>query len=512
MFAKVQKFFAKKAFAKVCSPFYTIVFAVLIASLKAFPTPPMMSRRDSDDKTLVNAESIYTPSPKSSTSTLVDPPTLSTSNFDFIQMVERSTTHDRWLVSDIDTSKHYSLRSTINSACNTEDYQKAKVEAQVYEEVKGDEHFLQMVEMWEEGACAYQATEYFPFSLEDVKEELPLNAGRTQLYAAHMVHALATLHEKGIAHNDVKLANVFLNITGLPVLGGMGKSQVLKTTLMCEEDFVDFRANPDADGGCFLFKREVNKKDFVEYIRGLGRAMYEMQTSRALTFDQEGNTKIRLGEHVPPTLRDLLKRIFGERTSPLKDDISYIQSHPYFANIDWNEIAFPQTIAEDSDSETIDCSSEPLAATYHHTPIEFPKPEVASDALLYADISEIECDWEVTYGKPRPPTPLPVERDIMDLELHELVGRYAPLKGGLTFEVGEAGGDDVGSGGGKEECFLAALASATVGTLLEDPGDAPLGGSEGACDGDVTKHRNGGGTIGGGEIPLDSVGVGEYPD
>ena len=148
-----------------------------------------------------------------------------------------------------------------------------------------------------------------------------------------------------------------------------------------------------------------------------------------MTFDQEGNTKTRLGEHVAPTLRDLLKRIFGERTSPLKDDISYIQSHPYFANIDWNEIAFPQTIAEDSDSETINCSSESLTATYHHTPIDFPKPEVASDALVYADVSDIECDWEVTYGKSQPPPPTPVERDIMDLELHELVGRYAPLKG-----------------------------------------------------------------------------------
>ncbi|KAJ8473136.1 hypothetical protein ONZ45_g16406 [Pleurotus djamor] len=500
MFAKVQKFFAKKA------------------STKVFPTPPMMSHRDSDDKTLVNTVYSYN-SAKSSTSTLVDPHTMSTSNFDFIQMVERSTTHDRWLVSDLDTGKYYSLRTTVNGVCNTEDYQKAKVEAQVYEEVKGDEHFVQMVERWEEGVCAYQATEYFPFSLEDVKEELPLNAGRTQLYAAHMVHALATLHEKGIAHNDVKLANVFLNITGLPVLGGMGKSQVLKTTLMCEEDFVDFRANPDADGGCFLFKREVNKKDFVEDIRGLGRAMYEMQTGRALTFDREGNTKIRLGEHVPPTLRDLLKRIFGEHTSPLKDDISYIQSHPYFANIDWNEIAFPRTITEDSDSdsETIDGSRETLTMTYHHTPIEFPKPEVDSDALVYADITDIECDWEVIYGKPRPPPPAPAERDIMDLELHELVGRQPRRKRkcwgqGLTFEVGEAGGEEVGSGGGKEECFLAALASATIGTLLEDPGDAPLGGSEGACDGDITKHRNGGGTIGGGEIPLDSVGVGEYPD
>ena len=71
-----------------------------------------------------------------------------------------------------------------------------------------------------------------------------------------------------------------MNITGLPVLGGMGKAQVLKTTLTCEEDFVDFHANPHADGGYFHFKREINKKDFVEDIRGLGRAMYEMQTGR----------------------------------------------------------------------------------------------------------------------------------------------------------------------------------------------------------------------------------------
>ncbi|KAJ8501758.1 hypothetical protein ONZ45_g12021 [Pleurotus djamor] len=55
------------------------------------------------------------------------------------------------------------------------------------------------------------------------------------------------------------------------------------------------------------------------------------------------------------------------------------------------------------------------------------------DGPVYADIPEIECDWETSYGKsrppPPPPPPSPVEVNIMDLKLDELVGRYAPLRG-----------------------------------------------------------------------------------
>ncbi|KAJ8503651.1 hypothetical protein ONZ45_g10681 [Pleurotus djamor] len=350
MFAKVQKFFAKKA------------------STKVLPAPPMMSRRDSDDKTLVDTESTYASSPKSSTSTLVDP-TISISDLEIVQIAETSKTHDRWDVIHLDTGKQYQLRSSINDGIDGEDNARAKAEAEVYETVRGDEHFVQMTEKWDEGRCAYQLTERFPTSLEDVKEELPSNAERTQLYAAHMVHALATLHQNEIAHNDVKLSNVFLNASGRPVLGGMGKAQVLKTTLTCEEDFVDFHASPHADGGYFHFKREVNKNDFVEDIRGLGAAIYEMHTG---------------------------------------------ESHPYFSSIDWNEIAFPTN--EDWEATT------PVS-----TPIEITRTDVF--ASVYNDIPDIECDWEVSYSKPRSSPPPLVEVDIMNLEIYGIATNYTPAKG-----------------------------------------------------------------------------------
>ncbi|KAJ8509267.1 hypothetical protein ONZ45_g8540 [Pleurotus djamor] len=396
MFAKVQKFFARKA------------------STKVLPTPPMMCRRDSDDKTLVDTGSAYSSSPKSSTSTLIDLPAIVVSDLDIIQIAESSKTHDRWDVIHLDTGKQYQLRSSINDGIDGEDNARAKVEAEVYETVRGDEHFVQMTEKWDEGRCAYQLTERFPTSLEDVKEELPSNAERTQLYAAHMVHALATLHQNGIAHNDVKLSNVFLNASSRPVLGGMGKAQVLKTTLTCEEDFVDFHASPHADGGYFHFKREVNKNDFVEDIRGLCAAIYEMHTGETLKFDEEGSTSTVGHKNIPSVLHDLLDGIFGEKTSPLKTDMSSIQSHPYFSSIDWNEIAFPTNV----DWE---------ATTPVSTPIEITKTNVF--ASVYNDIPDIDCDWKVSYSKPRS-SPLPlVEVDIMNLEIYGIATNYTPAKG-----------------------------------------------------------------------------------
>ncbi|KAJ8454862.1 hypothetical protein ONZ45_g19141 [Pleurotus djamor] len=392
MFSKIQQFFAKKA------------------TVKVLPTPPVMGHRQSDDKTLVN-----TPESSSSTSTLVDGPAVSIADFEFMEMTHRSTTYDVWHVSHNDSGKHFDLRTSVKHASNYEDFTRATAETEVYDKIEGHQHFVKRVTKWEESRGTYQLTQHLPFSLKDVAEQLPANGGRAQLYGAHMLFALAILHTKKIVHNDVKLSNVFLSETGRPLLGGMGRAKVLKPVLVCDPDFVDFNVNPDADGGYFHFETKFEEKQYyAEDIRGLGAAIYEMHTCQVLEFDARGEAMLH-EVHLPPLLGDLLERIFGRKASPLKTNLAYVRSHPYFANIDWRQIAFPN-LAD---------------ATYHHSPLEFPKPEV--DGPVYADIPEIDCDWEISYGKPRPPPPSPppspVEVNIMDLKLDEIVGRYAPLKG-----------------------------------------------------------------------------------
>ncbi|KAJ8517479.1 hypothetical protein ONZ45_g5337 [Pleurotus djamor] len=269
-----------------------------------------------------------------------------------------STTHDVWHVSHNDSD----LRTSINDVFNYEDFTRAAAETEVFARLR--------------------------FSLKDVAEQLPANGGRAQLYGAHMLFALAILHTKKIVHNDVKLSNFFLSEAGHPLLG-------------------------DADGGYFHFETKDEKKEhYAEDIRGLGAAIYEMHTGQVLEFDARGEAMLP-EVHLPPLLGDLLERIFGKKASPLKTNLAYVRSHPYFANINWRQIAFPN-LAD---------------ATYHHSPLEFPKPE--ADGPVYADVPEIDCDWEISYGKarPPPPPPSPVEVNIMDLKLDELVGRYAPLKG-----------------------------------------------------------------------------------
>ncbi|KAJ8457145.1 hypothetical protein ONZ45_g18432 [Pleurotus djamor] len=297
-------------------------------------------------------------------------PAVLISDFEFMEMTHRSTTHDVWHVSHNDSD----LRTSINDVSNYEDFTRAAAETEVFARLR--------------------------FSLKDVAEQLPANGGRARLYGAHMLFALAILHTKRIVHNDVKLSNVFLSETGRPLLGGMGRAKVLKPVLVCDPDFVDFNVSPDADGGYFHFETQYEEKEYyAEDIRGLGAAIYEIHTGQVLEFDAQGEAMLH--EMHPPMLGDLLERIFGKKASPLK---TYVRSHPHFANINWRQIAFPN-LAD---------------ATYHHSPLEFPKP----DGPVYADIPEIDCDWE-----PPPPPPSPVEVNIMDLKLDEIVGRYAPLKG-----------------------------------------------------------------------------------
>ncbi|CAM9406894.1 unnamed protein product, partial [Hapterophycus canaliculatus] len=70
-----------------------------------------------------------------------------------------------------------------------------------------------------------------------------LDEGRGSVFAGHLASALVHLHAQGIAHQDVKLENIFVSTHGIAKLGDIGSVvQILPNTVQRDDDEADAAA------------------------------------------------------------------------------------------------------------------------------------------------------------------------------------------------------------------------------------------------------------------------------
>ncbi|ORX89801.1 kinase-like protein, partial [Basidiobolus meristosporus CBS 931.73] len=76
------------------------------------------------------------------------------------------------------------------------------------------ENIIRMVDVLEENGRLYQVMEYCPYDLFTVFEKLSPTDSQVKQYFVELVHGVAYLHHRGVAHRDLKLENLCIDQQG----------------------------------------------------------------------------------------------------------------------------------------------------------------------------------------------------------------------------------------------------------------------------------------------------------
>eukprot|EP00299_Pterocystis_sp_00344_P020310 c9962_g1_i2.p1 GENE.c9962_g1_i2~~c9962_g1_i2.p1 ORF type:complete len:479 (-),score=110.36 c9962_g1_i2:67-1473(-) len=164
-----------------------------------------------------------------------------------------------------------------------------------------------------------------------------------RFFAAQLVIALEHLHEKGIAYRNLKPEHIYIDRSGYIKLIDLHYALKLQ-----HGQTYTFCGSP-----CFMAPEQINPRGHgigVDYW-ALGVVLYEM-ISGHLPFDSENiadlydrilktecefdNTFSCYSESL---IRSLLRKNPSDRLGCGKNGISEIKEHPFFADIDWHQVA-----------------------------------------------------------------------------------------------------------------------------------------------------------------------------
>ncbi|XP_045174377.2 RAC-beta serine/threonine-protein kinase B-like isoform X1 [Mercenaria mercenaria] len=168
---------------------------------------------------------------------------------------------------------------------------------------------------------------------------------RTKFYGAEIISALGYLHENNIVYRDLKLENLLLDKDGHIKIADFG---------LCKEEMF-FGASTKTFCGTpeYLAPEVLEDNDYGRAVDwwGTGVVMYEMMCGRLPFYNRDHDVLFELillqQVKFPRTLSEDAKSLLGgmlvknpkERLGGGEADVKDLMSHPFFKNINWQDLA-----------------------------------------------------------------------------------------------------------------------------------------------------------------------------
>ena len=73
---------------------------------------------------------------------------------------------------------------------------------------------------------------YYPHTLKDLILQCVKDRALRKQLMVYIAYGLATIHKEGLAHNDLKPANIFISKVGIPKIGYFGLATAMFATDM----------------------------------------------------------------------------------------------------------------------------------------------------------------------------------------------------------------------------------------------------------------------------------------
>jgi serine/threonine protein kinase len=177
-----------------------------------------------------------------------------------------------------------------------------------------------------------------------LKAEHTFRESRARLYSAEILLALGHLHSLGFVYRDLKPENILIDDRGHIRLTDFG---LAKSLGLGNETTSTFCGTPEYLPPEMLRQQPYSKTvDWWE----LGCIIYEMFAGLPPFSDENQNhmnyaiqhDEVSFDSEIPETVRDLVARLLEKdprkRLGSGNDDFVEIQSHPFFAELDWDAV------------------------------------------------------------------------------------------------------------------------------------------------------------------------------
>ena len=199
--------------------------------------------------------------------------------------------------------------------------------------------------------CCFQDEKHLYFLMEFIQGgellfhlrlETRFDDEKTRFYIAELILALECLHENNIIYRDIKPENILIDKTGHIKLIDFGLSKLYKNN---EEKMYTICGTP-----FYLAPEILSKKGYNSSVDwwSLGCLMYEMLSGKppfkldnsdiySLKFDQP----IQMLNSFSENAKDLISKLLvidPKKRLGADNDVNSIKSHPYFRDINWDEM------------------------------------------------------------------------------------------------------------------------------------------------------------------------------
>lgn len=355
------------------------------------PTPAVSSSHLASAFTSSQSRNNYTPLSQSNSSydpsmasqnSHFRPPGRTFADFDILKLIGTGGTSRVYLARDKLSLRLVALKSISKAYRSDAQLEGVANEQQVHCFIcnSKNEFILPIMGSWHDNENFFIVTEYIPGCdlAVDLLKVRKLEEDAVRFYAAELVVALESLHEKKVMHRDIKPGNILIDPDGHIRLCDFGSAKAFYEPTGWREkeepipDFISF----DVDGSCnsgsflkpnlepvymaqescgtpyFMSPEQHLGTDYsfdVDYW-GLGVTMYRMLTGR-MPFGNHASSRVDikacvLKEHlvfqpvdsVSPVGRALLKQLLARRPSH-RLTLEDLKDHPFFAGIDWKVVA-----------------------------------------------------------------------------------------------------------------------------------------------------------------------------
>ncbi|KAI0368561.1 kinase-like protein [Pilatotrama ljubarskyi] len=269
----------------------------------------------------------------------------------------------------------YALKAMKKEGLRLRDYRYAFHEQDVMKALAGNSFFAQLKASFQDDEHFYLLTDFYPGG--DLLNRMgilgKIDASQAPLYCAQLVIALEELHRRRIMHRDIKPQNVLFTGDGDLVFADFGLTRTFGASREDEPwrlreywDHAEYEDMPcdEATGepldatrrGCgtaAYMAPEVSAGEAYSYpadIWSLGVLLFEMLNGK-LPFGVDPRERDRLkvatriwrepvevNEDVDVDAHDLLYMML-EKEPSRRASLEQIKKHPWFATIDWNQLA-----------------------------------------------------------------------------------------------------------------------------------------------------------------------------
>lgn len=178
-----------------------------------------------------------------------------------------------------------------------------------------------------------------------LSRERSFSEERTRFYGAEIVSALGYLHSEGIIYRDLKLENLLLDKDGHIKIADFG---LCKVNIHHGRTTKTFCGTPE-----YLAPEVLEDTDYGPAVDwwGTGVVLYEMACGRLPFYNRDHDVlfslivseEVRFPRTVSSACRALLAGLLTKepaaRLGAGPDDAQEIMNHPFFASINWNDLA-----------------------------------------------------------------------------------------------------------------------------------------------------------------------------